>query len=297
MQCLPSGEEQDEADDAASVADPAKRLVNPADCEADLLAAGGLTCNRNDDIFMDNVDDQVVDQGVAKGKKVSKGKRAQVVVGRGDEDFSTDDEELMVLNSDAENNVTFNFKSFKHEDLVNPVFKVGIIFESAELLRKAITEYSMKHRVDIKMPRNEKKRLRAICEKGCPWNLYASDDRRVHGMMIKTFCGEYNCHKKCVLKRCTSNWLADKYLESFRADKKTTLENFARIVQKEWNLTPARTKLARARRIAMKRVMGDEAEQYKLLWDYAQELRRTNPANHKTTATYNCNKAGEVNNI
>jgi len=30
MQCLPSGEEQDEADDAASVADPAKRLANPA---------------------------------------------------------------------------------------------------------------------------------------------------------------------------------------------------------------------------------------------------------------------------
>jgi hypothetical protein len=27
----------------------------------------------------------------------------------------------------------------------------------------------------------------------------------------------------------------------------------------------------------MKRVMGDEAEQYKLLWDYAQELTRTNP--------------------
>ena len=48
-------------------------------------------------------------------------------------------------------------------------------------------------------------------------------------------------------------------------------------MQKEWNLTAARTKLARARRIAMEMVMGDEAEQYKLLWDYAQELRRTDP--------------------
>jgi len=124
--------------------------------------------DEDDDLFMDNVDDQVVDQGVAMGRKVPKGKRAQVMVGRGDEDFSTDDEGLMVPNSDAENNVTFNFKSFKHEDLVNPVFKVGMIFESVELLRKGIIEYSLKHRVDIKMPRNEKKRLRAICEKGCP---------------------------------------------------------------------------------------------------------------------------------
>lgn len=51
------------------------------------------------------------------------------------------------------------------------------------------------------------------------------------------------------------------------------MSDFSRIVQKDWNVNPPRTKLARARRITTKKVLGDEAEQYKSLWDYGHELR------------------------
>lgn len=78
--------------------------------------------------------------------------------------------------------------------MANLVFKVGMMFETVEILRKAVNEYSLRNRVDINMPRNEKKRLGAIYSKGaCPWYLYASHDNRGHGLMIKTFNGNHNC--------------------------------------------------------------------------------------------------------
>jgi hypothetical protein len=70
--------------------------------------------------------------------------------------------------SDAEVGVRLKFKSFMPEDLNNPTFKLGLLFALIELVRKAVTEYSLRHRADLKMPRNDKRRVNAHCAEGCP---------------------------------------------------------------------------------------------------------------------------------
>jgi hypothetical protein len=55
------------------------------------------------------------------------------------------------------------------------------------------------------------------------------------------------------------------------------LKTFAAKGQREFNLCPNRWKLSRARKEALNIINGDEDGQFSLLWDYGQELRRSNP--------------------
>ena len=126
---------------------------------------------------MDYIDQDVIDEGVAKGKTIER--RSTTVKCEEGNNESSDDEDMQVPDDDVEGHINLKFKNFTREDLSNPTFKVGMVFESVEILRKAITEYSLKNKVDIKMPRNDQRRIRAHCVVGCPWTLYASKNSRV----------------------------------------------------------------------------------------------------------------------
>ena len=216
----------------------------------------------------------------AKGNKKAKGSMLKAFdVSRPDivSEEDTDDEGLDLPECDDEGEGGHTFKSFRDEDMQKPAFSVGLVFPSVEKLREAINEYSVRNRVDIKLPRNDRTRVRAHCAEGCPWNLYASWDSRVKSFVVKTYYGGHTCQKEWKVRKCTARWIICKYLESFRANDKMSITSLSRTIQKDWNLTPSRSKVARARRMTMRQIHGDEEQQFNSLWDYGQELRRSNP--------------------
>jgi hypothetical protein len=99
---------------------------------------------------------------------------------------NSDEEDLWAPDSD-DDLVTMKFKTFRESDLANPKFFVGQVFGSVDLLRKAIKAYSCINRKDIKLPINDKARVRATCVKECSWYLWASYDTRTKAFQIKRY--------------------------------------------------------------------------------------------------------------
>jgi len=79
----------------------------------------------------------VVDEGAAKGMILSKGKKRNAPSGKQNmaidrewDESPSNEHELELPDSDEEGQVGRNLKTFRPEDLQNPIFKIGMKFAS-----------------------------------------------------------------------------------------------------------------------------------------------------------------------
>ena len=113
----------------------------------------------DDDLLEDAVN---LDVPKVRGNKKAKGSQLKAIDIRVpttlDDDADTEDDALDLPESDDEGESRMRFNSRNQEDMNNPAFSVGLVFPSVKSVRKAITEYSVRNRVEIKLPRNDKKK-------------------------------------------------------------------------------------------------------------------------------------------
>ena len=191
-----------------------------SDFDPDALVDSDFNISEDDDnLFADNVDDddepaakkdkgkeKVEEDRKLKGEALEK--QTMTIAEAKEQDYESEGEDLWWPDSDDEERN--KFRVFRGEDLHNPKFHVAKVFVSVEQLREAIKEYTCKNRRNIKMPVNDKKRLKAVCEgsASCSWYLWASKDSRIGCFMVKKYVDVHSCGKKYNVNGFTAPFLA-----------------------------------------------------------------------------------------
>ncbi|KAL3514047.1 hypothetical protein ACH5RR_026764 [Cinchona calisaya] len=136
------------------------------------------------------------------------------------------------------------------------------------------------HEWVVKPYTNENERVRAKCKGPCKWFVYASVEKALgtKDLVVKTLNDEHtNCSHAWKNKNITAAWLADRYLERVRANINILIRAIRQAVDEDYKAEITRVVAYKARALAVKKIMGSAADQYKQIWRYCDEIKKTHP--------------------
>ncbi|WMV45057.1 hypothetical protein MTR67_038442 [Solanum verrucosum] len=98
------------------------------------------------------------------------------------------------------------------EDCEVSIFELGMVFEGVNQFRKAVADYVVEYRRQIKLRPTEKHRVRVKCKNAnCKWLLYASIDRDSGDFIVKNYHPVHKCIPLNRNKLCNSKLIARKF--------------------------------------------------------------------------------------
>ncbi|KAG8362705.1 hypothetical protein BUALT_BualtUnG0048800 [Buddleja alternifolia] len=113
--------------------------------------------------------------------------------------------------------------------------------------------------------------------KGCDWRINVLRVKGENTFQVREYQPKQKCARTYHVKNANSRWISGKYKGLFRTDPKRSMKGFRKYVVKEITCKVSRYQAYRAKQKALRNIEGKAEDQYKLLWDYAQKLRISNP--------------------
>ncbi|KAK8496877.1 hypothetical protein V6N12_072489 [Hibiscus sabdariffa] len=131
----------------------------------------------------------------------------------------------------------------------NPEFYIGMLFKDGKEFKDAIRKYSKLSRRELKIVRNEPKRIRVKCVASakCPWGIFISYSRATRCIQVKSFQDEHNC---CVSfqNKMVNVVIADHFEATIRDHPKMKLKEIQRRVASEMHVNVNLTRCKRAKK-------------------------------------------------
>ncbi|CAL9023400.1 unnamed protein product [Prunus brigantina] len=135
-------------------------------------------------------------------------------------------------------------------DMADPEFEVGMKFSDCKVFRAAMREQFIKRNRDV-----------IFYEKT---------------LQVKKYKGEHTCGIVWENPTVKSSWLSAKYMETLKSNPSWPVSSFMETVEKDYNTGVSRQQVYRAKERALRQIEGIYTKQYSRIWDYCEELRKTN---------------------
>ncbi|XP_059301891.1 uncharacterized protein LOC132053805 [Lycium ferocissimum] len=165
-------------------------------------------------------------------------------------------------------------------DCVVSIFELGMVFENAEVFRKAVANYAVEYHVQLKLKPNEQKKVRCRCKsKICNWRLYASVDKKSGDFMVKTYHPIHKCTPLNKNKMCNAKFISNVFRDRITSQPTIRIWEIQDLVRDQLGLYVGRTICHRAKQIVLNKFMGDWKEEFARICDYAEQIILSNPGN------------------
>ncbi|XP_065867854.1 uncharacterized protein [Euphorbia lathyris] len=258
--------------------------------DLDYVEEGPEASDTDDDVSLDEDDIFPINLGGNKGNSsegnFGDGHGGEGNVGEGpsninenymrefDEDAPDLEDELMRLHgTDSERDVPNVHYNSRHTTL-----ELGMYLRDGKQFRKALKALSIENGYPYKYMRNYTTVIHAICKvKGCGFNIRASKVRDNSSFMVKSFKPVHTCPRNFDQRLVNVDYLTTKYLEDLRDDKNMKVSVIKRKMNREFGYDISLRKCYRAKAKGVNIICGEEKEQYRRLYDYAETVMVTNP--------------------
>ncbi|XP_027156674.1 uncharacterized protein LOC113757758 [Coffea eugenioides] len=153
-------------------------------------------------------------------------------------------------NDSSDDEFKGRYKDFVLEKFLrDPKFEIGMKFESRAQFKSAVTEYGIRMGKPVWTSKNEPTRVRAKCREPCKWFVFASIE-------------------KALAQR---TW----YVERIRSNNNLPTRKLRQTVHKDYQAEISKHVAAKAKTLAIEKIKGSAESQYKKIWQYCEEIKRT----------------------
>ncbi|WVY89282.1 hypothetical protein V8G54_034796 [Vigna mungo] len=164
--------------------------------------------------------------------------------------------------------------------MIDYKWDVGTYFADKQDFMDAIKTYSVENGRNIKYVKNDKKRIRLkyMGAKGeCPWMTYCAYMEVIHTWQLRTIVDNHRCSREHKLRLLNAKWFSKRLEKTARENPQVKGVEIREKISRKRNVGVSRCMANRAKVIALDHVDGSFKDQYRRIYDYANELLARNP--------------------